>query len=79
MSDDATVIRKLLRQQAAIATFGTFALRERDLRAVLEEAARVCAQGLGVPFAKICRYRADENDLIIEAGYGRAHAARTRV
>jgi two-component sensor histidine kinase len=70
MSDDATVIRKLLRQQAAIATFGTFALRERDLRAVLEEAARVCAQGLGVPFAKICRYRADENDLIIEAGYG---------
>jgi two-component sensor histidine kinase len=70
MTEESALVRKLLRQQAAIAAFGTFALRERDLPAVLYEAARVCASGLDVPFAKICRYRPEENDLIIEAGYG---------
>jgi GAF domain-containing protein len=70
MSDDAAKVHKLLRQQAAIATFGSFALRESDLLKVLTEAARVCAEGLDVPFSKVCRYRAAENDLLIEAGYG---------
>jgi two-component sensor histidine kinase len=37
---------------------------------VLTEAARVCAEYLGVPFSKVCRYRAEQNDLLIEAGYG---------
>jgi len=69
--DDATAtIRKLLHQQAAIAGFGSFALRQNDLMKVLTEAARVCADGLDVPFSKVCRYRAAENDLLIEAGYG---------
>jgi two-component sensor histidine kinase len=70
MNDDAAQIRKLLRQQTAVARFGSFALREGDLRKVLTEAARVCAQGLSVPFCKICRYRAAENDFFIEAGHG---------
>ena len=70
MSDDAAKVRKLLRQQAAIASFGSFALRQNDLLKVLTEAARVCADGLSVPFCKVCRYRATENDLLIEAGYG---------
>jgi two-component sensor histidine kinase len=70
MTDQSAMIRKLLRQQAAIANFGTFALRESDLATVLSEAARVCAEGLGVRFSKVCRYRADQNDLIIEAGHG---------
>src|ERR1700720_2889812 len=63
-------IEKLLRQQAALANFGSFAFRERDLNKVLTEAARVCAGSLSVPFAKICRHREVENDLIVEAGYG---------
>jgi signal transduction histidine kinase len=63
-------IRKLLRQQAAIASFGSFALRQSDLEKILAEAARVCADGLGAPFCKVCRYRAAENDLLIVAGYG---------
>jgi hypothetical protein len=29
-------------------------LREDDLQKVLTEAARVCAESLGVPFAKVC-------------------------
>jgi two-component sensor histidine kinase len=70
MNDDGAKVRKLLRQQTAIAHFGSFALRESDLRKILTEAARVCAESLSVPFAKVCRYRADEKDLLIEAGHG---------
>ena len=70
MTEAAAQIQKLLRQQAAIARFGSFALRERDLDKILAEAVRVCAEGLGAPFCKVCRYRAETNDLLIVAGYG---------
>ncbi|MGA3398355.1 MAG: histidine kinase dimerization/phosphoacceptor domain -containing protein [Acetobacteraceae bacterium] len=70
MHDDASRVGMLLRQQAAIARFGSFALRQSDLFTVLTEAARVCAEGLNVPFCKVCRYRAAENDLLVEAGFG---------
>jgi two-component sensor histidine kinase len=66
VADTAT----LLRQQSAIARFGSFALGESDLLKVLNEAARVCAEGLSVPFCKVCRYREDTDDLLIEAGFG---------
>ena len=49
MDNAAARVRKLLRQQAALAGFGSFALRQSDLLAVLTEAARVCADGLSVP------------------------------
>ena len=70
MTDAPAQVQKLLRQQAAIARFGGFALRERDLMKILTEAARVCAEGLSVPFSKVCQYRAEQNDLLIVAGYG---------
>jgi two-component sensor histidine kinase len=70
MSDDAAYVRKLLRQQAAVASFGSFALRQSELQTVLTEAARVCAEGLDVPFSKVCRYREEEGDLLIQAGCG---------
>ena len=70
MSETAIEVRKLLRQQAAVAQFGSFALRESDLMKVLTQAARVCAECLSVPYSKVCRYRERENDLLIEAGYG---------
>jgi signal transduction histidine kinase/CheY-like chemotaxis protein len=70
MTDAAAQVQKLLRQQAAIAKFGSFALRERDLMKILTEAARVCAVGLSVPFSKVCQYRAEQNDLLIVAGFG---------
>src|SRR5580658_6081657 len=70
MTDDADKVRRLRRQQAAIASFGSFALREGELAKILSEAARVCAEGLGVRIAKVCRYRPAENDLLIEAGFG---------
>ena len=70
MNESAAHVRKLLRQQAAVAHFGSFALRESDVLKVLTEAARVCAECLSVPFSKVCRYREKENDLLIEAGHG---------
>jgi signal transduction histidine kinase len=70
MTDADSQVQKLLRQQAAIAQFGSFALRERDLLNILTEAARVCADGLGVPFSKVCQYRPEQNDLLIVAGCG---------
>jgi two-component sensor histidine kinase len=68
--DNAAEVKKLLRQQAAIASFGSFALGQNDLAAVLTEAARVCADGLSVRFCKVCQYQPDENDLLIVAGVG---------
>jgi len=61
---------RLLRQQAALAEFGSFAFGESDLQKILTEAVRICAASLDVPFAKVCRYRADENDLVVVAGCG---------
>jgi two-component sensor histidine kinase len=69
-SSASRTVEKLLRQQAALASFGTFAFRESDLLKILTEAARICAASLGVAFCKICRYRAAEDDLLIEAGCG---------
>jgi len=63
-------VERLLRQQAALASFGSYAFREPVLLNILNEAVRVCAEGLGVPFCKICRYREAKNDLLIEAGCG---------
>ena len=63
-------IDSLLRQQAALATFGTFAFQETDLAKILNEAARICANSLGVRHCKVCRYRPAENDLLIVAGFG---------
>jgi two-component sensor histidine kinase len=70
MDDSTPGVRRLLRQQAALAAFGSYALRETDLLAILNEAARICAESLDVPFCKVCRYRAQEDDLLIEAGCG---------
>jgi two-component sensor histidine kinase len=68
--DSAAAVKRLLRQQAAVACFGSFALRQNDLQKVLTEAARVCADGLSVKFCKVCQYRPHEDDLLIVAGCG---------
>ena len=60
LGDNDRTIEKLLRQQAALADFGSFAFNETNLLEILTEAARICAASLEVPFCKICRYRAAE-------------------
>jgi two-component sensor histidine kinase len=69
-TDTDQTVEKLRRQQAALAKFGRFAFNETDLSTILAEAARICAASLDVPFCKVCRYRAAENDLLIVAGCG---------
>jgi len=63
-------IDSLLRQQAALASFGSFAFGETDLMSILTRAAQICAESLQVQHCKICRYRPAQDDLLIEAGYG---------
>jgi two-component sensor histidine kinase len=70
MASDSSEVARLQRQLKSIAEFGSFALREHDLNKILTEAAKVCAEALDAPFSKICRYRPDENDFFVEAGYG---------
>ena len=69
-TDSDKTVARLRRQQAALAAFGSFAFKEGNLLAILNEAAKICAASLGVPFCKVCRYRPAENDLLIEAGCG---------
>jgi len=59
-----------LRHLQAVAEFGQYALRETDLDALLHEACAQVAKGLGVPYAKVLEYRAEENDVLIRAGVG---------
>jgi GAF domain-containing protein len=68
--DDRDRVRRLLRQQSAIAGFGSFALRQSDLQTVLDEAGRACAKGLEVRFCKIYRYQPLTEDLLVVAGVG---------
>jgi two-component sensor histidine kinase len=63
-------VQKLQQQQTALAQFGAYAFRQPDLQSILTEGARLCAEGLNVPYCKVLRYRAEENDLIVEAGIG---------
>lgn len=63
-------VAQLLRRAKALASFGTFAFRETNLQAILDEAASVCAECLGVAFSKICRFRPAQNDLLVVAGHG---------
>ena len=63
-------IEKLLRQQAAIAEFGSFAFGEKELSKILDRACKLCAELLGVEYSKICEYRTAKKHLIVVAGYG---------
>lgn len=67
---DAAKIERLLRREKALADFGTFAFHETKLQPILNQAARVCADCLGVPFSKICKFQPSENDLLVVAGHG---------
>ena len=65
--------QRLRRQQSELARFSAFAVVCRDLDRVLAEAARVCAECMRVPYCAIYRYRPEENDLIVAAGFGWDH------
>jgi PAS domain S-box-containing protein len=59
-----------LRQQELLAGFGRLALGTQDFTSLLEEATRLCAEGLHTRFAKIMEYLPDEDRFIVVAGVG---------
>lgn len=69
VSNELQLVRRLA-QQRAVAHFGTFALNERDLQTVLDEATRVAAETLGVPLAKILQFADAADHLLLRAGTG---------
>jgi two-component sensor histidine kinase len=67
---DHESVARLRRQQAALASFGSYAFREPVLNDILTEASRICAESLAVPLCKVCEYRPDHDDLLVVAGTG---------
>ncbi|HWL69234.1 MAG TPA: histidine kinase dimerization/phosphoacceptor domain -containing protein [Geminicoccus sp.] len=59
-----------LAQQALIAEFGRYALKNQDLGAILAEAVRIAADGLGTCFAKVLQWLPDENAFLLREGIG---------
>src|SRR3954453_13148877 len=59
-----------LRQQELLAGFGRLALGTQDFTSLLEEATRLCAEGLHTRFAKIMEYLPDEDRFVVVAGVG---------
>ena len=52
--------------------FGRMAMLTRDFKMILQRATELCAQGLGVPFAKVLEFLPDEKRLMVRAGVGSA-------
>ncbi len=63
-------VQRRTRQQAMVAGFGRFALREGDMAALMQEAARLAADGLGAAFAKMLEHEPAGGTLAVRAGVG---------
>ncbi len=68
--DSPSELRLRLRQGELIGEFSRMALAGTDLEALLDAAARIAAEGLGAPMAKVLRYRPGEDSLLVLAGVG---------
>jgi two-component sensor histidine kinase len=61
---------RLLAQQTALARFGELALHSEDLQAILCDACRLVAEGLGTGLAKVLELQPDGRTLLVRAGVG---------
>lgn len=68
--DAADELAYRLRQQELIARFGRFALGDRNFDALLQEATRLCAEGMQSELCKVMEYLPDEGEFIVRAGVG---------
>lgn len=59
-----------LRQQELIAVFGLLALDAPGVMILLQEATRLCAEGLHARYCKVMEYLPDEDCFIVRAGVG---------
>lgn len=70
VTENGGELRRRLRQQQLISAFGREALRGPDLETLLDEAARMAAEGLGTTLSKVLQHIAGEGALLIVAGVG---------
>ncbi|HEV2673873.1 MAG TPA: ATP-binding protein [Aliidongia sp.] len=63
-------LEQRLHQQALLAELGHIALTDVPLDALLHEACRLTALGLGIQFCKALEYQADEGRFLVRAGVG---------
>jgi len=63
-------LRTRVRQQAAVADLGQYALRECDLDALFERAVESVSEGLDTEYSKVLEYRPANDDLLLRAGSG---------
>jgi two-component sensor histidine kinase len=66
----AEELRYRLRQQQLTAEFANFALQTHDLQSLLQEATRVCAEGLQSEMCKLMEYLPVEHQFLVRAGVG---------
>jgi PAS domain S-box-containing protein len=59
-----------LHQQELLASFGVLALRTPDFMDLLQEATRLCAQGLHTRYCKAMQYLANDDQFVVCAGVG---------
>ncbi len=70
-------LERLVREQQAAARFGQLAIQERDLDALLKEAARTLATTLDVEYAAILENQNEDESLLIRADVGWKYEAGT--
>ena len=63
-------LEQRLHQQALLAEIGRRALTDTLWDTLIEEAARLCALGLGTRYCKILEYLPNQNSLLVRAGVG---------
>ena len=66
----ASALRQRIRQQEILAELGVSALHGARLDLLLNDTARLTAEGLRAEFCKVLEYLADENTLVVRAGVG---------
>ena len=59
-----------LHQQELLSNFGLFALKSQTIDDLLQEATRLCAEGLNTRFSKALKWLPSENRLLVRAGVG---------
>jgi len=76
LSDEAVVdhttrsLRQRIRQQEILAELGVFALRKSPFLDLLDQTARLTAEGLETQFCKVLEYVPGENRFLVRAGVG---------
>ena len=63
-------LRVRVRQGELISEFSRLALSGADIDALLDAAARLAAEGLGAPLAKVMQHEPGEDSLLVRAGVG---------